>query len=243
MLAKVSKVSFGSGPFGDAVDNRRSGGARHSGVSEGGGVWQPTTGRWQVEVEVGLVAVGRVEVAGGGGGGPGRGGRLGPRGVRRPPRAGWEAPRLGAWRPPLSGYPTPALRLAKPQPKATQAKASQNLEWPSVPGRRTPARGVPARAAPCGPQAAAQGGGLKRSPGSTPALLFPPKSLVNSTPSSAPHSPARAGGWARALSTRSPPPAPPPGRSRAVPAQLERLYIGVKSDIVVGAGGGGRGAA
>ena len=37
-----------------------------------------------------------------------------------------------------SDYATPALRLTQPQPKATQNEASQNLEWPSFPGRRTP---------------------------------------------------------------------------------------------------------
>ena len=40
---------------------------------------------------------------------------------------------------------TPALRLTKPQHKATQNKASQNLEWPSFPGWRTPGL------APCEP--------------------------------------------------------------------------------------------
>ena len=35
-------------------------------------------------------------------------------------------------------YATPALRLPKPQHQATQNKASQNLEWPRFPGRRTP---------------------------------------------------------------------------------------------------------
>ena len=41
-------------------------------------------------------------------------------------------------------YATPALRLTKPQPKATQDKASQNLEWPSFPGWRTPGlKGLP----------------------------------------------------------------------------------------------------
>ena len=41
-------------------------------------------------------------------------------------------------------YATPALRLPKPQPKATQNKASQNLEGPRFPGKLFRAGGRPA---------------------------------------------------------------------------------------------------
>ena len=61
--------------------------------------------------------------------GEGRGSGRGGCGARR-----GLAGRLPGWEPAVRHYATPALRLAKPQPKATQNKASQNLEGPSFPG-------------------------------------------------------------------------------------------------------------